>query len=163
MKKTFLGLGFLILGICISVIGKAEPVSSLKIPTLEFYHGEECPHCQKEKAWLPKLKALYPDLILKEYEVWHNPENKKLMEKRLKELEQTSTGVPTNIIEDEVLVGFSEKKILALMEEKYGKPTGDISDFKKQDTDNKKLIFIIGGVILVSIVGGFMVFGNNKN
>ncbi len=164
MKKTFLGLGFLILGICISVIGKAEESSVLIIPTLEFFHGAECPHCHEEKAWFPQLKALYPNLVIKEYEVWHNPENKKLMKKRLEELNETSSGVPTNIIENEVLVGFSSKKLLALIEKKYGKPTGKVSDVQKPEikTDNKKLGFIIGGIVLVTIVGGFMVFGGDK-
>ncbi len=161
-KKIFLGFGFLILGVCISVIGNAENISILNTPILEFFHGAECPHCQVEKAWLPTLKALYPNIIIKEYEVWHNPENKKLMEKRLKELNATSTGVPTNIINKDVFVGFSEEKILELMEKNYGPPTGDASDIQAPPIDKKKLGFIIGGVVLITFVGGFMVFGGGE-
>lgn len=95
--------------------------SAQQIPTLDFFHGRECPHCHKEKEWFPTLKKAYPDIVINEYEVWHNRENALLAEARLKELGHKFTGVPANIIGgQEVVVGFRSEAILAALEKVYG-------------------------------------------
>lgn len=93
-----------------------------RVPILEMYHGAECPHCHHQKDWLPILMEMYPGIEIREYEVWHNPENKALLQKRLNELKKESNAVPTNIIGDEVIVGFKKEKIIEIMKEEYGAP-----------------------------------------
>lgn len=185
MRKSLFGFGFLLLGGFFGVINTQE-VEAQKIPTLELFYGAECPHCHTEKSWLPKLVELYPNINIQEYEVWHSPENSALMQKRLKEIDATSTGVPTNIIGTDVVVGFSEARILSLMEKYYGAPvsateespeatesveitSSDAPDAMPPSTDlsvdaaeNKKLFFIFGGVAVFAIIGAIVLFGGNK-
>lgn len=97
-----------------------------KIPTLDFFHGRECPHCQNEKAWFPTLKQAYPDIVINEYEVWHEPANQVLWAQRLAEFDMEPSGVPTNIIGDEVITGFAPEQIVAALEATYGAPAVDI-------------------------------------
>ena len=149
------------LGLLWSGIGM---VSAQAIPTLEFFHGRECPHCQNEKKWFPELKRAYPDLIIKEYEVWHDAENQALMQKRLSELDREAGGVPTNIIGNQVIVGFLPEQILATLEELYGPPAvaidaaaGPASD--SEETDYTWLWIVFGALLL----GGVVAFAGKKS
>lgn len=117
MKKllfAFLGIGVFLSGMFLSY--------AQRIPTLEFFHGETCPHCKSEKKWFPELQKMYPNIQIKEYEVWYNAQNAALFQKRLTELGATSSGVPTNIIGNEVVVGFQPELILEKMEKHFGSP-----------------------------------------
>lgn len=118
---------------------KHSPVQAQKIPTLTFFHGETCPHCINEKKWFTELERMYPDLKINEYEVWNNPENKLLFTARMRELGQEAGGVPTNVIGEEVIVGFNKKGILAAMEKNFGAPVitaAEIQAEKKTWWDN---------------------------
>lgn len=114
LKNIFIGFfGFFLL---------SSQTLAQQIPTLEFFHGAECPHCHEEKKWFSELKQMYPDIQIKEYEVWHNPENKIIAQKRLQAIGEPFSGVPTNIVGDQVIVGFMPEAILALLEVNYGPP-----------------------------------------
>jgi len=130
-------------------------VSAQQAAVLELFHGAECPHCHDEIAFLPTIKAMYPDLEVKMYEVWHNDENKALADKRLAELGTRLTGVPTNIIEGEVFVGFQKAKILESLEKNYGKPAMSVEEAgaqaKTSENPAKKWSFL---AILAVIIGG---------
>jgi len=105
-----------------------------KIPVLELYHGRDCPHCHKELAWLPELQKMYPDLKIEKYEVWFDQANQKQFDERMSSLGQKASGVPTNIINDEIIVGFDKEGILALMEKNYGKPQVIEKSVEKTET-----------------------------
>ena len=95
MKKCWIfGLGLLIW---------SGVVSAQAIPTLDFFHGRECPHCQNQKKWFPELKKAYPDIVINEYEVWHDVANQALWAERLAEFDQEPRSVPTNITSDKSL------------------------------------------------------------
>ncbi|HEY5714140.1 MAG TPA: hypothetical protein VIT68_02200 [Candidatus Gracilibacteria bacterium] len=113
MKKIIIVLAFLLI---------PSLVWAQVIPKMEFYHGEECPHCKKQHKWLPELREMYPDLEIEIYEVWHDEANQKKMQARLDELGKESTGVPTNIIEGDVIVGFNPEAILESLARHYGPP-----------------------------------------
>ena len=115
MKKIV--LGFILGASFVSVSALAQQRA-----VLEFFHGAECPHCHEEKGWFPELQQMYPDLEIREYEIWHDEKNRLLAETRLAELGQKLDGVPTNIIEGEVVVGFNQQKIEQLLEKNYGPP-----------------------------------------
>lgn len=104
-----------------------------KIPTFDLFHGDGCPHCANERAWIESdLKVMYPDLKVNEYEVWFDAGNKVLWEARLKDFDMKPSGVPTNIIGDQVLVGFDPNAILAEMEKNFGAPAVKIE--KKEES-----------------------------
>ena len=55
---------------------------------LEFY-GRECPHCKRIRPFLERLEKSGTEI--KRFEVWHNEDNAKLMEKYAKD---KCLGVP---------------------------------------------------------------------
>lgn len=93
-----------------------------RIPTLQIFYGEECPHCHEELKWLPEIQKMYPDLRIEKYKVWHDAQNKTLWRERLAELGQKPLGVPTNIIGDEAVIGFMPAKIRDALVRQYGEP-----------------------------------------
>lgn len=121
MKKIFFSF-ILVLGLTLTLLNTPNTVQAQKIPTLTLFHGETCPHCINERKWLPELQVMYPDLKINEYEVWNNPENKLLFEARMREMGQEAGGVPTNVIGEDVIVGFNKPGILAAMEKNFGAP-----------------------------------------
>ena len=102
-KKLFFIFCFLFLNIGIIFAQKNNPV-------LEFYYGEECPHCHEEMKFLDKLEKKFPDLEIQKYEIWHDKTNREKLEKKLKSLNYKFRGVPINIINDTVIDGFDSVK-----------------------------------------------------
>ncbi len=133
-----------------------------QIPTLDFFHGRECPHCQNEKKWFPTLKQAYPDIVINEYEVWHDPANQALMQKRLSDLGQEAGGVPTNIIADTVITGFRPEVILATLAEVYGPPAVDLTTIEPNSFEETNYTWLL--IVLASlVVGGIVAFGGKKS
>ncbi|MDH4228013.1 MAG: hypothetical protein OEV59_09755 [Deltaproteobacteria bacterium] len=66
--------------------------------TLYFFYGEGCPHCAKEEVFLEKMKAKYPSIDVRAFEVWHNPENVAIMTEFLAPYGLKPTGVPVTFI-----------------------------------------------------------------
>ena len=77
--------------------------------TLYFFHGDGCPHCAEESVFLEKIQKDYPDLKIEKYEVWYDEENSALLQKVQQELHIERMGVPTTIIGDVYMVGYSEE------------------------------------------------------
>lgn len=77
--------------------------------TLYFFHGDGCPHCAEESVFLEKLQNDYPDLKIEKYEVWYDEDNSALLQKVQQELHIERMGVPTTIIGDVYMVGYSEE------------------------------------------------------
>jgi len=124
MKKFLIGTSvFLGIGLLLTFWqgDGGEPVIEEGI-VLELYYGHSCPHCHDEMEWLPKLQKIYPDLKVQEFEIWNNATNKKFLEKRLNHLNKKFIGVPTNIIGDEVIVGFDKERIVDVLIKKFGPP-----------------------------------------
>lgn len=109
LKKLFFVLllaGFL----AVPAFGFASsnPPPRAESPSIILFHGEECPHCRAERAFLKDLKKEMPNLKITEYEVWHNEENRKLFLKTAKELGIKRLGVPLTIIGGQYLIGFDK-------------------------------------------------------
>jgi len=127
MKKIILGLALLV-GMW------SGTTSAQQIPTMEFFYGAECPYCHDEMKWFPELKEMYPDLEIKQYEVWHNVENKILWGHRMKEMGTKATNVPTNIIGNDIIVGFNSEAILASLEKHFGPPAVERKNVPKGES-----------------------------
>ncbi len=76
------------------------------IPSIYFFRGEGCPHCAKEEIFLEKLKKEYPGLQVHDFEVWHNSENRRLLQQVGRELGATVRGVPFTVIGDKYIEGY---------------------------------------------------------
>ena len=75
---------------------------------LYFFYGSGCPHCaEEEEVLLKKLKAKYSNFEIEKLEVWYNDENAELLNKVEKAFEITRSGVPTNVIGDTIIMGYS--------------------------------------------------------
>ena len=118
MKKNLLLLLLLViipingLAISSSYIDKVSkytdtPIDENKV-NLYLFHGQECPHCEEERTWLKEIQKKYEEnLNIYYFEVWHDDDNAKIMEKLMKDFNIKKAGVPFTIIGDESFVGFS--------------------------------------------------------
>ena len=81
---------------------------SIKAKTANVYlfYGKECPHCHDAITYLDSIKDKY-DFKLIKYEVWHNPDNQKLMKKVGDKLDVNTKGVPFVVIDNTPIVGFA--------------------------------------------------------
>jgi hypothetical protein len=61
--------------------------------------------------WLESVQEKLPNLKIQKFEVWHNSDNKNRWQRRMIELKHEIQGVPTNIINDQVIVGFDQTAI----------------------------------------------------
>jgi glutaredoxin len=90
------------------VVATAPATADDASPTLLLFHGEGCPHCAAERAWLEELSLTYPDLQIEQYEVWKDEDNRELLTRYATDLGFEPTGVPVTIIGEQVWIGFSE-------------------------------------------------------
>ena len=82
-------------------------VSAKEKVTLYFFHGDGCPHCAEEQTDLIKELKKDETINVVEIEVWHDNENKELLEKVINAY-GTRSGVPYNVIGDTTIIGYSE-------------------------------------------------------
>ena len=124
---------------------------------LYLFKGAECPHCAEEKEWLKTIEEDYKDYInIYEFEVWHNEENAKILNKVKEEMKSTSNSVPFTVVGKYYFVGFS-KTTASNIENKI-KEYAELSS-----NPNKVKIPILGtvnmkkvSIPLVAIILGFI-------
>ncbi len=75
---------------------------------IDFFYGDGCPHCAKEKPFLDQLDQENDNIQVNYYEVWYDDDNIALFRQRMAEHGLTPTGVPTTIIDDKVWIGYSD-------------------------------------------------------
>jgi len=78
--------------------------------TLYFFYGDGCPHCAKEHKFLDQLQRQRQNLNVREYEVWQNRKNAKLLSNIGKQLGFRVSGVPVLVVGDNPIVGFYNKQ-----------------------------------------------------
>ena len=102
--KLVFSLLFIILSIFI-----ANPIKASAPTPINAYlfHGEGCPHCEEEKEFIYNTLILdYPNLVVKEYEIYKNRQNGILLQKIAKELDVNVSGVPFLVVGDKSFVGY---------------------------------------------------------
>lgn len=139
-------------------------VSAQQIPTLDFFHGRECPHCQNQQKWFPTLKKAYPDIVINEYEVWHDGENQALWATRLAEIGEAPSGVPSNIIGAQLVTGFAPDRILEALAAAYGPPAVDITSLEAIEEDSEGLDLILIAIVLggMALAAGIAFLGKKS-
>lgn len=77
-------------------------VNTNKKVTLYLFRGLGCPHCEEAIEFLENIIDDYPYLEVQTLEVWHNKNNKELMDAVSENLDiEVSSSVPLIIIGDE--------------------------------------------------------------
>jgi thiol-disulfide isomerase/thioredoxin len=102
------GLIFFSLVLSISSVSALDKALEGNKVTIYLFWGEGCPHCADEKPFLDSLQQRYPELEVKSYETWYNPENAKLFSDMAKAFGTTAMGVPTTFLDDKVWVGYAD-------------------------------------------------------
>jgi glutaredoxin len=83
-----------------------------------FFRGEGCPHCAEEEKFLNEIKSDYPNLKVRDYEVYYNRKNQKLFKEVADKLGARSSAVPFTVIGDSYFIGFSKAQTGAAIESK---------------------------------------------
>ncbi len=86
-----------------------KPVFAQEKIEIYFFWGQGCPHCAAEKPFLEKMKQKYPQLVVKDFEVYYNYQNQELFEKVAKAYNTQAYGVPTTFIGKEFIIGFGSE------------------------------------------------------
>lgn len=86
----------------------------LCIPTvfatdIHMFYGQGCPHCAKAIDELTPLFEQNESVHLILHEMYFNKTNQILFQDTLHSLGKTSSGVPTFVIENQVIVGYGDK------------------------------------------------------
>jgi len=75
---------------------------------LAFFYGRGCPHCAAMMQFLQTMEAKYPQLRVRQYEVYFDDDNARLFERVADAYHFEITGVPTIFLGDDAITGFSE-------------------------------------------------------
>jgi len=73
-----------------------------------FFWGDGCPHCAAAKPFLTELSRRYPNVTIREFEVWNHPENRDPFLRMTAKYGLEPTAVPTIFIGDSYWVGYAE-------------------------------------------------------
>lgn len=86
-----------------------SPTQHFPEPTIVLFHGDGCPHCAAERAFLAELMAEHPQVTVEEHEVWYDATGQDLLRTAAQRLGFEPTGVPVTIVGDRVWIGFDER------------------------------------------------------
>lgn len=75
--------------------------------TVHFFWSQDCPHCVAAHPFVDKLKAEFPWLKVKEYDLTGNPRNGRLFEKMAREHGKETSFVPTFFVGERMIVGYT--------------------------------------------------------
>ena len=96
-----------------------KPVfASKKEVNVYFFWGKGCPHCANEKPFLEKLEAKYPEVKIRDFEVWYNSDNQKLLVEVGKKLKVNVSGVPFTVIGKQHFIGWLDEETTGVEIEK---------------------------------------------
>ncbi len=93
-------------------VSDGESVFAKPKTEINFFYSAICPHCKKEKEFLKDLETKYPEITVKEYEVFYNSENKKILNEfyeRYQVPEKDKGWVPVTFTENKYFIGFNSQ------------------------------------------------------
>lgn len=76
-----------------------------------FFWGVGCPACAQQKDFLEEIKPQYPQLEVRDFEIYRQPDNLKFFEEMAADRGTVVRVVPTTFIGDEVIEGFDREAI----------------------------------------------------
>lgn len=81
-----------------------------------FFWGDGCPHCAAAKPFLADLAQRYPNVVVREYEVWHDEKNQVLFSRMAAKFGFEPSAVPTIFIGERDWVGYAPQPTGAQIE-----------------------------------------------
>jgi len=118
-----------------------------------FFYGQSCPHCAAEKPFLEDMKAKYPELEVKDFEI-SIEEDAELFVKMCKAYGTDPVGVPMTFIGEEYVIGYGnyetsgkiiEEAIISCIE------NGCIDPINKIETDEEVEVSLIQLMSLAAV------------
>lgn len=101
MKKILISL------FTFSLIWVTSVFAQDNIARLYLFWWDGCPHCEKEREFLPALQEKYGDkLIIEQYEIWNNKENRSLIQEVAKQFDTPVNSVPVTLVGDKKIIGY---------------------------------------------------------
>lgn len=73
-----------------------------------LFWGDGCPHCAKAKVFFENLVTRYPEVIIRDFEVYYNSDNQQLFLSMMQKYGVEQSYVPTIFIGHFYLQGYSE-------------------------------------------------------
>ncbi len=105
MMKKLVAVLFCTLFFSFSILGEAQPPSSIQI---YFFYAEDCQPCQVIlQSYLPTLKTMFPTLEIKTFDVG-NPAYYEVLANLEKKAGRTGTELPVVFVGDKMLSGEME-------------------------------------------------------
>ncbi len=94
-----------------SVTAQSQSNSVLQTPQVEvfFFWGAGCEHCEEEKVFLSELLTRYPALVIHQYEVKNDKENRDLLFAMAEEIGFQALNVPVTVLGRNYWIGFNEQ------------------------------------------------------
>lgn len=90
----------------------AAPTSQGNEPVvIYFFWGDGCPHCETAKPFLQELTQRYPNVYVREFEVWYKPENQRPLMQMAAKFGFQPSGVPVTFIGQRYWVGYAPQTI----------------------------------------------------
>jgi cytochrome c biogenesis protein CcdA/thiol-disulfide isomerase/thioredoxin len=86
----------------------AAPAQSEAPVIIYFFWGDGCPHCNTAKPFLADLAKQYPNVVVRDYEVWHVEANREPFIRMTAKFGFEPTAVPTIFIGDRYWIGYAE-------------------------------------------------------
>ncbi len=97
---TFLSIFVALLFIVGSVSAQEQQVN------VYFFWGVGCPHCEQEKEFLAELEEKYGEVMVHDFEVWKDSENRELLKEVGRELGVNVSGVPFTVVGESHFTGW---------------------------------------------------------
>ncbi|NLZ24642.1 hypothetical protein GX888_02785, partial [Candidatus Dojkabacteria bacterium] len=88
------------------ILAQSESLKVDNTVNIYFFWGVGCPHCEKEKVFLERLKQEYPEVNILDFEVWGDRDNLDLMLQFAKLLDIDVQGVPFTVIGEHYIIGW---------------------------------------------------------
>ncbi len=101
----------ILFSILLAVVAVFGPVAVLaqNQATVYFFWGQGCPHCEHEKEFLAELQTEYPQIMVRDFEVWQNAQNRQILIDIGDQLGIDIAGVPFAIIGDKHFIGWYDE------------------------------------------------------
>ncbi|MBK9124435.1 MAG: hypothetical protein IPM16_15135 [Chloroflexi bacterium] len=99
---------FLALIALLAIPASAQDAPAETAIPIYLFWGDGCPHCASEKMFLAQLTESFPQVVVYDYEVWYDAENRALMEQFATAFGFEPSGVPATFMADRYWVGYAE-------------------------------------------------------
>ena len=125
LSSVLLCLVFVVVGM-LGLSGKPADAPELVESDLEVFVRQGCPHCEKAKTYLTKLKQRYPQLQITVRDIGEDPQALLRLKALAAKFDMTQLGVPAFYVRGELVVGFQSAEITGKqLEELLGRPPPD--------------------------------------